>query len=103
MAGVGVVGIAIGGIFGAKALGKNSDANTGHCTGNVCDATGVSLRQDAVHAGNISTIAFVAGGVAIAGGAVLVHGSLEPRNLGRPGDGRRQLRRGRTRHLVSGG
>ncbi len=71
VAGVGVVGVAIGGIFGAKALSKNSDANTGHCTGNVCDATGVSLRQDAVHAGNVSTIAFVAGGVAIAGGAVL--------------------------------
>jgi hypothetical protein len=71
VAGVGVVGVAIGGVFGAGALSKNSDANTGHCTGNSCDATGVSLRQDAVHAGNLSTIAFVAGGVAIAGGAVL--------------------------------
>jgi serine/threonine-protein kinase len=71
VAGVGVVGVAIGSVFGANAISKNSDANKGHCTGNTCDATGVSLRQDAVHAGNLSTIAFVVGGVAIAGGAVL--------------------------------
>jgi len=72
VAGVGVVGVAIGGVFGASALGKNSDANSGHCgTDNVCDGQGVTLRQNAVHAGNVSTIAFVAGGVAIAGGAVL--------------------------------
>ena len=71
VAGVGVVGVAIGSVFGAGAISKNSDANKGHCTGNTCDSTGVSLRQDAVHAGNLSTVAFVVGGVALAGGAVL--------------------------------
>jgi hypothetical protein len=71
VAGVGVVGVAIGSVFGAAAISKNSDANKGHCTGNTCDSTGVSLRQDAVHAGNLSTVAFVVGGVALAGGAVL--------------------------------
>jgi hypothetical protein len=71
VAGLGVVGVALGAVFGASALSKNSDANTGHCAGNRCDSTGVSLRSDAVHAGNLSTIAFVAGGVALAGGAVL--------------------------------
>ncbi len=72
VAGVGVVGIALGGISGASALGKNSDSNAdGHCTGNVCDPQGVALRKDAVSAGNRSTIAFVVGGVAVAGGAVL--------------------------------
>ena len=71
VAGVGVVGVVLGSVFGASALGKNSDANSGHCVGNACDAAGVSLRQSAVSAGNISTIAFVAGGVALAGGTVL--------------------------------
>jgi hypothetical protein len=71
VAGVGVVGVAIGSVLGVSAINKNSDANKGHCTGNTCDAVGVSLRQDAVHAGNLSTVAFVVGGVAIAGGAVL--------------------------------
>jgi hypothetical protein len=71
VAGLGVVGVAIGSIFGAGAISKNSDANKDHCAGNACDAAGVSLRQDAVHAGNLSTVAFVVGGVALAGGAVL--------------------------------
>jgi hypothetical protein len=62
---------ALGSVFGASAQSKNTDANNGHCHGNTCDATGVTLRQDAVHAGNLSTIMFVAGGVALAGGAVL--------------------------------
>jgi hypothetical protein len=66
------VGLALGSVFGAAAVGKKSDSNAdGHCTGNVCDATGVALRQDAVNAGNRSTVAFVVGGVAVAGGAVL--------------------------------
>jgi hypothetical protein len=74
--GVGVAGLAAGGIFGFLALSKNSSANSGHCGGslggaNQCDATGVSLRSDAVTFGNISTIAFIAGGVLAAGGATL--------------------------------
>ena len=74
--GVGVAGLAAGGIFGFLALSKNSSANSGHCGGslggaNQCDATGVSLRSDAVSFGNISTIAFIAGGVLAAGGATL--------------------------------
>jgi hypothetical protein len=71
VAGVGVVGVALGSYAGVSALGKNSDSNAGHCSGNTCDAMGVSLRKDAVSAGNRSTVAFIAGGVAIAGGAVL--------------------------------
>jgi hypothetical protein len=75
-AGLGVVGIAIGSVFGLQAISKNSDANKGHCGAafggtNQCDATGVSLRKDAVSAGNISTVAFIAGGVLAAGGAAL--------------------------------
>jgi hypothetical protein len=74
--GVGVAGLAVGGIFGAVALSKNSQANSGHCGGslgsaNQCDATGVDLRSSAVSAGNVSTIGFVAGGVLLATGATL--------------------------------
>jgi hypothetical protein len=74
--GVGVAGLVVGGIFGAMAISKNSDANNGHCGGslggsNQCDSTGVGLRNDAVSFGNISTISFIAGGVLAAGGAAL--------------------------------
>lgn len=69
-AGVGVVGVGIGTVFGLRDMSKLSDAES-HCTGNSCDATGVTLRDEAVSAGNISTIAFGVGLVAIAGAAVL--------------------------------
>lgn len=74
--GVGVAGLVVGGVFGAMALSKNSDANNGHCGGslggpNQCDQTGVSLRSDAVNFGNISTISLIAGGVLAAGGVTL--------------------------------
>lgn len=74
--GVGIVGLGVGTAFGVIALSKNSAANSGHCGGslggpNQCDATGVSDRSDAVSAGNVSTIGFVAGGVLLAGGAAL--------------------------------
>ena len=44
--GAGVAGLAVGGIFGLKSMGAKSDAND-HCIANACDATGVSLRDDA--------------------------------------------------------
>ncbi len=72
VAGVGVVGVGIGSIVGLRALSKNSDSNaSGRCVGNTCDAEGKQLRDDARSAGNLSTVAFVAGGVLMAGGAVL--------------------------------
>jgi hypothetical protein len=73
---VGIVGLGVGGVFGGLAISKNSSANSGHCgtafggTDN-CDATGLSLRHDAVHFGNVSTISFIAGGVLAVGGATL--------------------------------
>jgi hypothetical protein len=75
-AGVGVVGLGVGTVFGMQALSKNSSANNGHCGGslgsaNNCDSTGVQLRSDAVSSGNISTVFFVVGGVLAAGGAAL--------------------------------
>lgn len=71
--GAGVVGIALGAIFGVKALGKKSDSEA-NCQPNDpsrCNATGVALREDEKAAGTISTVSFIAGGVALAGGVVL--------------------------------
>jgi hypothetical protein len=64
------VGIGAGAAFGLVSKSKHDDAGH-HCTGNVCDAAGVGLRDDARRAGTISTIAFIAGGAALAGGLLL--------------------------------
>jgi hypothetical protein len=74
--GVGVAGLAVGTVFGVIALSKNSAANSGNCGGslggpNDCNPTGVDDRKSAVSAGNVSTVAFIAGGVLAAGGATL--------------------------------
>jgi len=77
-AGVGAAGLVAGSILGLQALSKNSQANDGHCgqsagfgDANTCDQQGVSLRHSAVSDGNFSTLAFAAGGVVFATGAVL--------------------------------
>jgi hypothetical protein len=68
--GVGVVGVGVGAVFGLKTSSTWADAKT-HCTGLECDRTGVQLATDAKNAGTISTIAFIAGGALLAGGAIL--------------------------------
>ncbi|MGC4088796.1 MAG: hypothetical protein QM756_13025 [Polyangiaceae bacterium] len=69
--GVGVVGVAVGSIFGLRSMSKHDDAEQ-HCDGNACrDQQGVDLKSQAIHAGNVSTVAFVLGGVGLATGATL--------------------------------
>jgi serine/threonine-protein kinase len=69
--GAGVVGVALGTVFGLDAKSKLDDSGA-HCgAGNVCDAAGVELRDDAIGAGTRSTIAFVVGGVMLAAGVIL--------------------------------
>lgn len=68
--GGGVIGVVIGTIFGLKTSSKWSEAKT-HCTGVDCDRTGVTLAAEAKNAGTTSTIAFIAGGVFLAGGAAV--------------------------------
>ena len=69
--GIGVVGIGIGAGFGIDSLSKHSNASQ-QCPDPSCkDPTGSALWHDAVTSGNVSTIAFVAGGVVLAGAAVL--------------------------------
>jgi hypothetical protein len=73
--GVGVVGIALGSAFGLTAKSKLDQSNSGSnppCDpSNHCNSDGLSLRQSSGDAATVSTVAFVAGGVAMAGGIVL--------------------------------
>jgi hypothetical protein len=69
--GAGVLGVGIGAIFGLKTSSTWNETKT-HCTSTLeCDRTGVQLAADAKNAGTTSTIAFIAGGLLLAGGAAL--------------------------------
>jgi len=71
-AGVGVAGVAVGSVFGLKSMSKADDAKAYCRPDNSCwDNRGLALKEDAIAAGNVSTIAFVVGGVGLAAGAVL--------------------------------
>ncbi len=71
VAGAGAIGIGVGAGFGLSSLSKRDEART-HCVGDACNATGVSLRDDAIASGNIATISTIAGGAVLVGGLVLV-------------------------------
>jgi serine/threonine-protein kinase len=70
--GVGAAGLVVGTIFGVDALQKNNDAKDICGDDTSCPSqAGEDLSDDAQQAALVSTIGFVAGGVALAGGAVL--------------------------------
>lgn len=70
--GLGIVGLAVGSIYGLQARSRNDDS-AAHCrTTTLCDAEGLSLRNDAHRFATVSTIAFVVGGAGLIGGTVLV-------------------------------
>lgn len=70
----GVVGVALGGVFGGLTLGAVGDADES-CVkvGGVfqCDAAGADLRRQAGAFSTVSTVGFIAGGVLVASGVVL--------------------------------
>jgi len=73
-AGVGVAGgVALGTYFGLNARQANdaSFANGACDASGGCNATGLAQRNTALRDGNISTIAFIAGGALVATGVVL--------------------------------
>jgi hypothetical protein len=74
IAGIGVAGVAVGAITGLMAIGKANDAKTacGDRDGGCANKTGVDASDSAKTLGTISTIGFIAGGVGLAAGAVLV-------------------------------
>lgn len=67
----GLVGLGVGGAYGLKSLLDRNESRS-HCAGDVCDAQGVGLRDDALRNGNIATVATIAGGVLVVGGIVLL-------------------------------
>jgi len=71
LAAAGVVGVGVGAGYGLAAMSRHDDAQKA-CPRTTCtDQHGVDLWSSAHTAGTISTVAFIAGGVALAGGAVL--------------------------------
>jgi hypothetical protein len=74
--GVGVAGLAVGGIFGLTAMSKASEASNDGCKGSTCTGAhagaGVQATKDGLTDATISTVGFVAGGVLAAAGVVLV-------------------------------
>ncbi len=72
--GAGVVGLALGSVFGLIAKSKNDQAlQPQNCrTSTYCTPQGLSLTSDAKSAGNLSSVFFVAGGVLAGTGLVLV-------------------------------
>lgn len=72
LGGAGVLGVGIGAIFGVHAKNKLDESNEdGRCQGNLCNHVGIKARNDAWAAGTMSTVLFLAGGAALAGGVAL--------------------------------
>jgi hypothetical protein len=70
--GLGILGVAVGAFYGVRASSRWDAAKT-HCRQGLsrCDAEAESLSSEALRAGNTSTVAFAAGGLLVAAGAVL--------------------------------
>jgi serine/threonine-protein kinase len=69
--GVGVVGVAVGTVFGLRSKSAHEDA-AAYCSGTVCtDPRGIELSNKARSSGNVSTAAFIVGGVGLAAASVL--------------------------------
>jgi hypothetical protein len=71
--GAGIVGVAVGSIFGLQAFSKWSTAKTDCSTYGSCGSGTLadSDKSSAQSAATVSTIAFVVGGAAVVGGAIL--------------------------------
>lgn len=87
--GLGVVGVGIGSYFGVQAFALKPD-----CTGAACSEPQNAEGRRAVTAGRISTVAFVAGGVALAGGLVLMLTSTSSSKPSAPSTARLENRNG---------
>jgi serine/threonine-protein kinase len=86
LGGAGVIAIGAGAFFGLKASSTYDDALALCNPSNQCKQRGLDLADDATSQATVSTIAFVAGGVLLAGGAVLYLTAPRARvSLGGPG------------------
>ena len=69
--GVGVAALGVGGVFGGLAIAKNNQSMSGGCNGDLCNAAGLSLRQNAQSDATISDIVLGVGAAAVVAGVVL--------------------------------
>jgi serine/threonine-protein kinase len=77
--GVGIVGVAVGTVFGLRSKSLHDDA-AAYCTGSECrDPRGVELSNMALSSANVATAAFIVGGVGLAAAGVLWF--TAPRNV----------------------
>lgn len=91
IAGVGIIALGVGAFAGLHANSTYGDARAACGGGGACppDSTGPALRDSASTWASISTVSFVAGGVALAGGALIFftapHGAAGGNAHGEPG------------------
>jgi hypothetical protein len=72
LAGLGVVGITLGAVFGVHAVKLYDRSRDQGCDDdNDCTPDALETRESAVDAGNVSTVSFVVGGALLVGGAGL--------------------------------
>ncbi len=72
LAGLGAVGLAVGTVFGVRAVSLFHRSNDEGCDErDVCPANALETRDSAVRHGNVSTVSFVVGAALVAGGAGL--------------------------------
>jgi hypothetical protein len=79
--GLGIASVAVGAVFGVRAIGKNDDATALCAPASCMSAEGIDLNKEARSSATISTVAISAGLVAVGVGAVLLltSRSSEPR------------------------
>jgi hypothetical protein len=70
-AGVGLVGIGVGAVFGVRTFSKASDVEA-NCDGSSCNAAGLQANDEAYTSATISTVAFGAGLACAAAGAAMM-------------------------------
>ena len=88
LAGVGVVGLGVGGAYSLMAKSKYNESTHGcdPADANSCSQTGVNLRNSARTKGDIATFSFIAGGAALAGAGIvwLASGSSSDKHAASP-------------------
>jgi hypothetical protein len=95
--GVGIAGLAAGGVTGVLALGKASTVKS-HCDANLaCDQQGVDAASSGKTLALVSTISFAAGAVLAAAGVYLV---LSSSSASKPSDDRPRASRAGTLVLI---
>jgi hypothetical protein len=89
--GAGAVAVSVGALFGVRTFSEKSTVDE-HCVGSRCDDTGLSANSEAKNAATVSTIGFVAGGVLVVTGVVLLLTGENAKNAASAVSGARLMR-----------